>query len=363
MIPNIAVIGLKGLPAYGGAAAVGENIIENLKDKYNFTVYASASHTNLKTGKYNGFYQIVFKKIPFKKLNSLYYYFVSALHALLKGKYDLIHLHHRDASIIIPFLRIKYKVILTTHGMVLTKKWDNYKWFFKIQDKLFLKFANIITCVSKKDKEIVENLITKKKIIYIPNGVEINSAYFSPQKKYKICFAAGRIVPDKGCHILLQALNLIGFKDSVVIVGDLDQVTSHKEEIVKLSKKLTDIKFTGLIKDKDKLFTVISDSEIFVYPSVIESMSMMLLEVASLKVPVLCSNIRENRDVFDDNEVLFFNPDDSVDLGKKIEWAITNEQLIKANAENAYKKIQKKHNWNEIADQYKDIYNKLIFSS
>jgi len=62
---KIAVIGLKGLPAYGGAAAVGENLINNLRGKYDFTVYSISSHTNLKTGKYNGYNQIVFKKLPF----------------------------------------------------------------------------------------------------------------------------------------------------------------------------------------------------------------------------------------------------------------------------------------------------------
>ena len=104
--PRIAVIGLKGLPAFGGAATVGENIIEQLKDKYDFTVYAVSSHTDLKTGEYNGYKQIVFKKIPFKRLNTLYYYILSALHAVFLGKYDLVHLHHRDAAFIILSLKL-----------------------------------------------------------------------------------------------------------------------------------------------------------------------------------------------------------------------------------------------------------------
>jgi hypothetical protein len=82
--PRIAVIGLKGLPAFGGAAAVGENIIEQLKDKYDFTVYSVSSHTDLKTGEYNGYKQIVFKKIPFKRFNTLLLYFISSTCVFLK---------------------------------------------------------------------------------------------------------------------------------------------------------------------------------------------------------------------------------------------------------------------------------------
>ena len=135
---KIAIIGLKGLPAFGGAATVGENIIEQLKDKYDFTVYSTSSHTDLKTGNYNGYKQIVFKKIPFKRLNTLYYYILSALHALLLGKYDLVHLHHRDAAFIIPFLKFKCKILLTTHGIFSSRsskeEWKKFDIYFKVMD-------------------------------------------------------------------------------------------------------------------------------------------------------------------------------------------------------------------------------------
>lgn len=72
--PKIAVIGLKGLPAFGGAAAVGENIIDQLKDRFDFTVYSVASHTNNKTGPINGIQQIVFRNHGKGSVNTLIYY-------------------------------------------------------------------------------------------------------------------------------------------------------------------------------------------------------------------------------------------------------------------------------------------------
>lgn len=360
MKPKIAVIGLKGLPAFGGAAAVGENIIEQLKDQYDFTVYSISSHTNLKTGTVNGYKQIVFKKIPFKKLNTLYYYILSAFHAILFKKYNLIHLHHRDASFILPLLRLRYKVVLTTHGMVLTKKWSKYSSLFNFQDKLFLKMANVITCVSKKDQEFVENIINNKNISYIPNGVNFFSDILPPHKKYKICFAAGRIVPDKGCHTLLEALIKINFKDSVLIIGDLNQISSYKNELLELSKSLPNITFTGLITDKSSLYKYISQSEIFVYPSVIESMSMMLLEVASLKTPIICCDIRENKDIFENRDVLFFQPENTNDLSDKINSALLNSNKMNILAENAFQKVKKDHSWNDISKQYQGIYDSYL---
>ena len=151
--PKIAVIGLKGLPAFGGAATVGENIIEQLRDRYDFTVYSISSHTGLQTGKYNGYKQIIVQKLPFKKLNSLYYYIVSAFHAFFLGRYDLVHLHHREATFILLLLKLKYRAIVTTHGAFsLLPKWERYKWFFQINERFFIKFADIITCVSKNEQ-------------------------------------------------------------------------------------------------------------------------------------------------------------------------------------------------------------------
>ena len=107
---RIAVIGLKGLPAFGGAATVGESIINELKNEYQFTVYAVGSHTHHE-GQQDGYYQIVFRKFFIKKLNILIYYLRSALHCIFFGKYDLIHLHHVDGAVILPLLRLRYKVI------------------------------------------------------------------------------------------------------------------------------------------------------------------------------------------------------------------------------------------------------------
>jgi len=355
---KIAVIGLKGLPAFGGAAAVGENIIEHLKDKYNFTVYSISSHTQLRTGTVNGYNQIVFKEIPFKRLNTLYYYFLSAFHALF-AKYDLVHLHHRDAAFIIPLLRIKYKVVLTTHGMVLTKKWINYKWFFELQDKCFLRFANKISCVSKKDKEVVKKILPKKRVQYIPNGVKI-PVLKETEKNCDICFAAGRIVPDKGCHTLLEALKKLEFKGKVIIIGDFNQIATYKKHLLELSQNLLDVEFKGLVKEKEKLFSYIGKSKLFVYPSVIESMSMMLLEAASVKSPIICSDIKENRDVFSEEEVTYFEQNNVQALSDKIDWALKNEKIIQNKAEQAYQKLQAQHNWVEISKQYAQLYLELI---
>ena len=364
MKKEIAIIGLKGLPAFGGAAAVGENIIDQLKEKYNFTVYSTSSHTDSKTRNYNGFRQIVFKKIPFKKLNTLLYYILSSFHAVLFCKYDIIHLHHNSAVFLIPFLKLRYKVIVTTHGAHISglrEKWIKYKWFFQGQIKYFLKYADIITCVSKKEKEWFKekhDLQTN----YIPNGINIITKLKEKEKHAEIFFGAGRIIKSKGCDLLLKALHKIEFSGKIFIAGDLDQSNEHKREILKLSKGL-DVEFLGLIKDKKELLSYIKNSKLFIFPSLQEAMSMMLLEAASVKIPIVCSDIRENSDVFSSDEVRFFKSNDYLDLAKSIKYVFSNYDIMQSRALSAFNKLQLDYNWENIAKQYSKVYNRLLKSN
>jgi len=354
---KIGVIGLKGLPAYGGAAFVGENIIEFLKSDFDFTVYSISSHTELKTGNIGDTKQIVFREIPQKKLNTVYYYIRACLHALTHGRYNLIHLHHRDASFILPLLRIRYKTVLTTHGMVLTEKWKKFSFLFRIQDFLFLRFANYITCVSRKDLSIVTRY-KKHNIRYIPNGINIDKI---PSRQFNsseyIIFAAGRIVPSKGCHQLLESLRAIDYKNKLIIVGDYNQSVPYKKKLQDLSTGL-DVEFLGLIKDKQRLYDIILKAAFFVYPSRIESMSIMLLEVASLKVPIICGDIQENKDIFDSTEVLFVKSGNNNDLAEKIKWALTHRTDLGSMAEKAFIKLMQKFDWRSITKDYKSLYQK-----
>jgi glycosyltransferase involved in cell wall biosynthesis len=361
---KIAVIGLKGLPAVGGAATVGENIIEQLKDKYEFTVYATSSHINLNSGNCNSITQVVFKKFIFPKLNSLYYYIASALHSIIIGKYDLVHLHHRDAAFIIPIIKIKHKTILTIHGFGttdLSDKWNRFKMYYDIQEKYFVKKADIITTMSMEDKNIIERKLNVK-VKYIPNGITLKKSkevtIKSNESDY-IMFAAGRIVSFKRCDVFLSALNKNQYKGRVIIAGDLEQSLQYKNKIIKLSEGLNVI-FTGLIHNKKLLMKYFTNAKLFVFPSSREAMSMVLLEVASVKTPLICSCIPGNKNVFNDDEALYFDTDNIDDLAEKIEWALSNSNKMDRKADNAYEKLMKYFTWDKISDEYTRCYDMLM---
>jgi glycosyltransferase involved in cell wall biosynthesis len=365
---RIAIIGLKGLPPFGGAANVGDNIIEQLSKEYDFTIYATASHTHHK-GDYKGARQIVFRKFPVRQLNVFYYYIASAFHAVFTRRYDAIHLHQMDGAFILLLLRLRYKVVATSHGLTYKAgKWS--KWshpYFKLNEWFQARLSNHLTVVSKSLVPHYGKMIPPTRITYIPNGVTpIAPAQYTPGAPGQytpgvseyILFAAGRILPIKGLHLLLSAMKKSGYKGKLIVLGDLSQHKEYSREVLDLAAGL-DVEFKGLIKEKPLLNAWIAGSRLFIFPSTHEAMSMMLLEVASLRTPVICSDIIQNTDIFDRDEMLFFRSGSDTDLATQLDWALAHPQEMRTFAEKAYLSLMEKHQWSIIARQYAGIFDRL----
>jgi len=359
---KIAVIGAKGFPGVGGAAKSNEQIFVRLVNSFDVTVYALETYSHDQN--YKGIHQINFKKYSSKKMTNFIYYLKSALHALFLSKYDLIHLNHHISGFIVPILRIKYKVVFNIHGLPYDKD-DKYNYVERQLNTLFFKIGlRLSNRVISVDKSSIQKLIkyTRFNVIYIPNGVENNFKLihnYDCKIKYDITFAAARIISLKGLHILLEALYNICFRCRIQVIGDIEQVENYKLKVKALANKLN-VHFKGILKDRAFLFQCIAQSKLFVFPSFSEGMSNMLLEVASLKVPIIASDIQQNRDIFGERDVLFFKVGNPSDLALKIKWSLVNYSEMIAKAENAYQKVLREHNWDDICERYKEIYENIV---
>lgn len=360
----IGVIGLKGIPAFGGAATVGESLILALNHAYKFTVLSVSSHTKTENKVIDGIPQVIFKNHGKGALNTLIYYFKSLGYALTH-RFDIVHIHHAESGFITPFLRLKYNVIVTFHGIYnySDPKFSRiHNWFFRFSERLNVLFANEIVSVSRPDVEYIKKKYGRE-IHYIPNGISIAAKTeelpLNKKPKDYMLFAAGRIYEIKGLHLLLEAMKLSNDSTLLKIAGDNNQVQDYKLQIEELSKTLN-TKFMGLIKEKNELMKLVSEAKLFVFPSLTEAMSMMLLEVVSMKTPVIASDIPSNRSIFSDDEVLFFKSNDSQDLMEKLLYANKHPEIMKGKADKAFEKLSSNYTWDNIARQYDLLYQKLI---
>lgn len=359
--PKIAVIGLKGLPALGGAATVGESIIYEMKSKYDFVVLSVSSHAFDSHPLIVGYRQVVFTQMGKGGVNTFVYTIKCLIHCLL-NKYDLIHLHHASSGFITPFLLLKSKVIVTFHGVHRNNdpKFSKiHNIFFKFSERINVLFANEVVSVSKPDVDFIKKKY-KREVIYIPNGIKQSVNQSSePLSKDYLLFAAARIYQIKGLHLLLRAAGKLNKNLEIIVAGDLDQINSYKKEILELSRNMN-VKFVGLVKDKNELLNLVRNAKLFIFPSLTEAMSMMLLEAASVRTPIIASDIPANIAVFNNEELLYFESNNVNDLTEKIEYAIKNESEMKSRANLAYLKLMNEYTWESIAKQYGLIYDSLM---
>jgi glycosyltransferase involved in cell wall biosynthesis len=208
----------------------------------------------------------------------------------------------------------------------------------------------------------------RKRIVYIPNGIGTEDAQLDEaaagslmdqhgvEPGNYVLFAAGRIIPTKGTELLLEAYHALDTDLRLLIVGDASQLPAYERRLHDLADSR--VVFIPPV-DKPVLLGLVQHAQLFVFPSTVEAMSMMLLEAASLGVPIVASDIAENVAVLP-QQALYFQSGDADDLGLKMEWALRHpEQMLQLGAE-AKDWVQEHHQWDAIVEQYEHLYQLIV---
>jgi glycosyltransferase involved in cell wall biosynthesis len=367
---RIAYIGIKGLPAKGGAERVIEAIIKILKRRHEISVYCSKRYTP-GNSLIDGIKLIRIPGLSGKHTHMTSIDLLAALHAVFYGAFDLIHLHHIEASFILPVLKLKYPIVSTAHGRITyDNKWGSLSTkIMRSMELPFGIFSKIATSVSLPDSTQLSKKLGRN-VLYVPNGVDTNAKPDTttaqvilktralPLNKY-ILFATDRIIPLKGVHLLLEAYKLLQEKTPLVIIGNMDYTTEYARKV----KSMADdrVTFLPFQSSKNTLFGLIKLCRVFVFPSTNEAMSMMLLEAASLGAPIISSRIPANTAILNMHALYFF-PNDINDFANKLKWALSNPLEMQALGNRAKIWVNEKFSWNEIAEKYEELYTSALSS-
>lgn len=286
--------------------------------------------------------------------------FIYCFYLLLKPRkeFDVIHIHENLLYLAVPFLKFRYTVVVTVHGISGFNFYDNkFLWFFFSNS---LKYANKIISVSVSDKDTLEKIFSN--VEYVPNGVETNVYEKISVKKIenKITFV-GRIHEQKGISFLLEAFSLIK-----------NDFPSYRLEIIgkkegKLYDKLKSnydrkgIIWRGFILDRKALFSEIASSKILVFPSLWEALPWpALLEGLASGRPVIASDLNGMRKIFKDKKDIFLvPPSDSKALAEAIEKILRNNKLENSLGKNG-KLTAKKYTWDFISLKVQKVYKSVI---
>jgi len=362
---RIAFIGIKGLPSKAGADRVVEAIASRMDPGKNEPyVYCSASVVPAGT-QLPGIHLIRIHALTGKHLHATSLFLFAALHALIFGRYDLVHLHNVEASFVLPILRLRYKVISTSHGPAQRReKWSGLaKKLIQWMEVPYMRMSNTVTSVSQPLAREYEHHY-KRAVHFVPNGVDaaenvdlaaagtlLDEIGVKPHNY--VLFAAGRIMASKGCHLLLEAARNIDADVQYVVVGDASHVPAYDKELRALADGR--VHFVSFVSEKATLMGLLKLCRVLVFPSTVEAMSMMLLEAASLETPVVCSDIPENVSVLPEQTV-HFKSGNATDLAVRLRWALDHPAEMETLARQASQWVNRHYGWDEIVHQYELLY-------
>lgn len=364
---KIAYIGIKGLPAQAGADRVVEALARRLSARHDLTVYCSP-YVVPPHATFAGVKLVRVPALRGKHAHAASLFLLSALYALWRRDFDLVHLHNVEASFVLPLLKLKYKVVATSHGQAYARdKWGKIaKSLMRMADWPYIRLADGVTSVSKPLAEYYTDRY-KRVVQYIPNGIgqedtklDVEGARnllhtHSAEPAGYILYAAGRIIPTKGAEILLQAYRSLVTDLRLFVVGDASQVPAYERMLHELAD--TRVVFVPPV-DKALLLGLAHLAHLFVFPSTVEAMSMMLLEAASTGVPIISSDIPDNVAVLP-QQALFFRSGDVGELREKMEWALQHPDQMQELGTRARSWVVENFQWDSIVNQYEQLYLNL----
>ncbi|MCD6460290.1 glycosyltransferase family 4 protein [bacterium] len=375
---KIAMIGQKGIPAvYGGVERHVEEIAKRLVKKgHEVTVYSRPyymAENKYKDTLYKGIYIKVLPTVRSKHLDAIAHCFLSSCN-LIGKKYDIVHYHAIGPSTVSFIPRIFFKkTVVTIHGL----DWQRQKWsflaalFLKLGERTAFYFPHKTISVSRTLKNYYDKKY-KGNIEYIPNGVNKTAAYCADiiNRKYNLTANSyvvfiSRLEPEKGCRYLIEAFKKIKSDKKLVIVGDSIYSKDYVKSLHKTAEDDKRIFFTGNVVGKE-LAELFANAYLFVLPSEIEGLPIVILEALSFGKCVLASDIPENMEVIYPPEEkgaqygFSFKSKDVNDLSDKLKLLIYSPQKVTQMAEKAKKYVEQNFNWDIIADQTEKVYYSLL---
>ena len=355
---RVAVLGIKALPAFAGADRVVERLLEHASPEIDYTIYLVRGPTKLACTR-NRHYVYV-PALRGKHLRAASYFLICCLHYLVKGgQFDVVHIHNSDFGLVSPLLRLRRRVRIvgTFHGDPYRRgKWGvSAKGLLRASEWVFVRMCDELTSVSAQKR------LTGRVVRYIPNGLDERplpapdeSAMPAVANDEYVMFACARLERTKGLHHLLRAYRGIPTDVRLLVVGDFSHDPRYTTEIERAAAADNRVVLHQGLLEPATLFALVRRCKVFVFPSEVEGMSMMLLEAVAAGALVVCSDIPENAAVVGADHPYLFRSGDAESLRRTLERA-----LVEAgdwSPERLLSRIQATFRWDVIAAAYEGLY-------
>lgn len=297
------------------------------------------------------------------------------------GTFDLIHAHDWLATEVGVALKHRWQVPLlatihatergrgrgSLHGDA-AKRINDLEW------QLTFEAWRVIVCSRFMAGQIADYFQTPPdKIDVVPNGVHISGMPFGDadhwvafrrrfvSDEHRMAFYVGRIVYEKGLHVLLDAWPTVtaAVDAHLVIAGTGESLEQLKALAAALGLGTT-VTFTGFItnEDRDRLYHA---ADLAVFPSLYEPFGIVALEALANACPIVVSNAGGLAEVVQHGVTGLVAPaDDPRALADAIVASLSRPDMARARAAAALREIRDYYTWPRIACATIEVYERIV---
>jgi len=313
-------------------------------------------------------YKLEFQRSPLKYKN--YFAYKKLKKLVMDEKYDLVHTHTPVASAFVRFAcrKIKnVKVIYTAHGFHFYNSAPLRNWmlYYPIE-KWLSRYTDIIITINKEDYVIAKKSFKARKVEYIPGiGLDINkfsNVVINKSEKRRelgvpkdafVLLSVGELNKNKNHEVIIKAIaNMDNPKAYYIICGKGDEEKNLKKlsEVLGIGDR---VKMLGYRNDVNEIYKV---ADVFVFPSYREGLPVSLMEAMVAELPIVCSDIRGNNDLIENEKNGYLVKANDVDgFTRAIEKLYKVRKIMKEFVEINNDKV-KMYSIKNIIKKMEDIY-------
>ena len=368
---RIRVLGIRGLPAtYSGLETImGELAPRWVEAGHEVIVYCRKAVFKERPPEWRGIKLVYLPSIEHKMFSTLSHSFLATLHATFSPS-DVILTWNAGNGPFGWFFRIAGKpAVINVDGMEwLRPKWKGigalyFKWAAKMATAAF---PIVITDASEMKRLYLEELGAET--TYIAYGANIEPSEnpevletygLKPRDYYLI---ASRLVPDNNADLILEAFVASNTQRQLAIAGGADYKGNKLENefLDKLKQTANaNVKFLGHIDNSDHIKELHHHCFAYVHGHQFGGINPSILKALGFSNCILALNTPFNDEVLEGGRygILFDKNVDS--LTAEINALEQNLEKAEDFRRRAPEQIRARFNWDHIAQQYLDVFEKL----
>jgi glycosyltransferase involved in cell wall biosynthesis len=364
---RIAMIGQRGLPATVGGIerAVEELGAELVLRGHEVVVFCRRGYTKGQPLSYRGIHLHYVPTVDSRGLETLLHSGLSATRALTMSL-DIVHFHALGPGLFTPLPRwlSNAGVVQTIHGL------DDQRDKWGPAAQRLLRTGGWMSARVPDATIVVSSCLAdyyrqerRRETWTIHNGVRRPLALlpdtrppFNLAPQSYLLFV-GRLVPEKAPDLLLRTFLQLKTDMQLVVAGGSSQSDKYADAVHALAARDPRVRMVGYVHGEE-LARLYAGAAVFVLPSLLEGLPLVLLEAASNGVPIVASDIGPHLEVLRREEVgrRLFRSGDQRELVAAMIRSLSGGFAERAGAAQFRDEVISKYSWKTAAAATEAVY-------